>query len=52
MIHLSGMDAAFLHLETPEMPMHAGSLLADFIVEEHHKRRALTVARDPAAASR
>jgi len=27
MDHLSGMDAAFLHLETPEMPMHVSSLL-------------------------
>ncbi|HJV69617.1 wax ester/triacylglycerol synthase family O-acyltransferase [Ideonella sp.] len=27
MDHLSGMDASFLHLETPEMPMHVGSLL-------------------------
>ena len=26
MKHLSGMDASFLHLETPEMPMHVGSL--------------------------
>ncbi len=26
MIHLSGMDASFLHLETPESPMHVGSL--------------------------
>ena len=26
MIHRSGMDASFLHLETPEMPMHVGSL--------------------------
>jgi diacylglycerol O-acyltransferase / wax synthase len=26
MIHLSAMDASFLHLETPEMPMHVGSL--------------------------
>jgi diacylglycerol O-acyltransferase len=26
MIHHSGMDASFLHLETPEMPMHVGSL--------------------------
>lgn len=26
MIHLSGMDASFLHVETPEMPMHVGSL--------------------------
>ena len=27
MDHLTGMDAAFLHLETPEMPMHVGSLM-------------------------
>ena len=27
MEHLTGMDAAFLHLETPEMPMHVGSLV-------------------------
>lgn len=27
MEHLTGMDAAFLHLETPEMPMHVGSLM-------------------------
>lgn len=27
MNHLSGMDASFLHLETPEMPMHVGSLM-------------------------
>ena len=26
MIHLSGIDASFLHVETPEMPMHVGSL--------------------------
>ena len=26
MIHLSAMDASFLHLETPEMPMQVGSL--------------------------
>ncbi len=26
MQHLSGIDAAFLHLESPEMPMHVGSL--------------------------
>jgi len=26
MNHLSGMDASFLHLESPEMPMHVGSL--------------------------
>jgi WS/DGAT/MGAT family acyltransferase len=24
--HLSGLDAAFLHIESPEMPMHVGSL--------------------------
>jgi diacylglycerol O-acyltransferase / wax synthase len=27
MKHLSTLDAAFLHLETPEMPMHVGSLI-------------------------
>ncbi len=26
MNHLSGLDATFLHLESPEMPMHIGSL--------------------------
>ncbi|MEJ8822638.1 wax ester/triacylglycerol synthase family O-acyltransferase [Variovorax humicola] len=26
MKHLSGMDSTFLHIETPEMPMHVGSL--------------------------
>ena len=26
MNHLSGIDAAFLHLESPEMPLHVGSL--------------------------
>ncbi len=26
MKHLSVVDGAFLHLETPEMPMHVGSL--------------------------
>ena len=26
MIHLSTVDAAFLHLETPETPMHVASL--------------------------
>jgi diacylglycerol O-acyltransferase / wax synthase len=50
MDHLSGMDAAFLHLETPEMPMHVGSLMVldlpqgqseDFFerVKEHVGRR-------------
>lgn len=27
MNHLSGVDASFLHLETPETPMHVGSLM-------------------------
>ena len=27
MNHLSSMDASFLHLETPETPMHVGSLI-------------------------
>jgi len=27
MDHLSGLDASFLHFETPETPMHVGSLL-------------------------
>lgn len=27
MNHLSGIDASFLHLETPETPMHVGSLV-------------------------
>ncbi len=27
MKHLSGLDATFLHLETPEMPMHVGGLI-------------------------
>jgi WS/DGAT/MGAT family acyltransferase len=27
MDHLSGMDASFLHFETPETPMHVGSLM-------------------------
>jgi hypothetical protein len=26
MKQLSGLDATFLHLETPEMPMHVGAL--------------------------
>jgi WS/DGAT/MGAT family acyltransferase len=50
MQHLSGLDASFLYLETPEMPMHVGSLqlldlpegyLGDFYdnVREHIARR-------------
>lgn len=50
MKQLSGMDASFLHLETPEMPMHVGGLhlfdlpqgyQGDFYedVKEHVKRR-------------
>ncbi len=35
MDHLSGMDASFLHLETPEMPMHVGSLLVLDLPEGH-----------------
>ena len=27
MEHLSSLDASFLHLETPETPMHVGSLM-------------------------
>ncbi|NRF67667.1 wax ester/triacylglycerol synthase family O-acyltransferase [Aquincola sp. S2] len=35
MKHLSGMDASFLHLETPEMPMHVGSLQILDLPEGH-----------------
>ena len=35
MIHLSGTDASFLHLETPEMPMHVGSLQIADLPEDH-----------------
>lgn len=35
MDHLTGMDAAFLHLETPEMPMHVGSLMVLDLPEGH-----------------
>lgn len=27
MKHLTGMGASFQHLESPEMPMHVGSLM-------------------------
>jgi len=36
MNHLSGMDASFLHLETPEMPMHVGSLMVMDLPEGHN----------------
>jgi len=35
MNHLSGMDASFLHLETPEMPMHVGSLQIADLPEDY-----------------
>jgi diacylglycerol O-acyltransferase / wax synthase len=35
MDHLSGMDASFLHLETPEMPMHVGSLMVLDLPDGH-----------------
>ncbi|HKX45053.1 MAG TPA: wax ester/triacylglycerol synthase family O-acyltransferase, partial [Burkholderiaceae bacterium] len=35
MNHLSGMDASFLHLESPEMPMHVGSLQILDLPEGH-----------------
>ena len=34
---LSSMDASFLYLETPEMPMHVGSM-AIFRLPENYKR--------------
>ncbi|MEN9865482.1 MAG: hypothetical protein RL748_1072 [Pseudomonadota bacterium] len=38
MKHLSGLDASFLHLETPEMPMHVGGLcLFDLPAAYHGK---------------
>jgi diacylglycerol O-acyltransferase / wax synthase len=47
MKHLSGLDATFLHLESPEMPMHIGSLCVMDLPEgfasdyffEHAKQR-------------
>lgn len=36
MQHLSALDALFLHLETPETPMHVGSVL---LLEPHSKAR-------------
>lgn len=49
MNHLSGLDATFLHLESPEMPMHVGSLCVLDLPEgfasddffEHAKQRVL-----------
>jgi diacylglycerol O-acyltransferase / wax synthase len=35
MQHLSGLDALFLHLESPEMPMHVGSLNVMDLPEGH-----------------
>lgn len=35
MKHLTGMDASFLHLESPEMPMHVGSLMVLDLPEGH-----------------
>ena len=35
MKHLSGLDATFLHFETPEMPMHVGSLHVLDLPEGH-----------------
>ncbi|MDD0817041.1 wax ester/triacylglycerol synthase family O-acyltransferase [Curvibacter sp. HBC28] len=35
MDHLSGMDAIFLHLEAPEVPMHVGSLMVLNLPEGH-----------------
>lgn len=36
MEHLSGLDATFLHLETPEMPMHVGALHLFDLPEDLH----------------
>ncbi len=36
MKHLSALDATFLHLETPEMPMHVGALHLLELPAEHH----------------
>jgi diacylglycerol O-acyltransferase len=36
MKHLSGLDATFLHLETPEMPMHVGGLNLFQLPEGYH----------------
>ena len=35
MEHLRGVDASFLHLETPETPMHVGSLMLLELPEGH-----------------
>ncbi len=35
MEHLSGIDASFLHLETPETPMHVGSLMILELPEDY-----------------
>ena len=36
MKHLSGLDASFLHLETPEMPMHVGGLHLLELPQDQH----------------
>lgn len=40
MKHLSGLDASFLHLETPEMPMHVGGLCLFDLPEAYHGKNA------------
>lgn len=49
-VHLSALDAAFLHIETPEMPMHVGGmyLLAlpeDYAGEFYDRFKALIASR-------
>src|ERR1700674_424975 len=47
MKHLSALDAIFLHLETPETPMHVGSLMV--LEKPKGKRDAYAAIRDHAA---
>jgi diacylglycerol O-acyltransferase / wax synthase len=44
MKHLSALDALFLHLETPETPMHVGSLM--LLDKPHGRKAAFTAIRD------
>src|SRR5262245_33321757 len=44
MKHLSALDALFLHLETPETPMHVGSLM--LLARPAGKKDAYTAIRD------